>query len=108
MAKAGKKNTTLAEHPNVVEHFRRQEEMHKILDKAVDGLFGTPRASSAIPAGSRNQQLIKQFIDEEFPNGWENVETCVIIKRVGDRIMAMGHKVPSRDTFSRALGRRKG
>ncbi len=57
-------------------------------------------------AGSRDQRQIMKFVAEEFPNGWENVETRDIIKRVGDKMKAMKLKVPRRDTFNRALGRR--
>jgi hypothetical protein len=57
-------------------------------------------------AGSRDQQQIMKFVAEEFPNGWENVETRDIIKRVGDKMTAMNLKVPGRDAFNRALGRR--
>jgi hypothetical protein len=56
---------------------------------------------------SRNQQLIREEAARAFADGWANLENAVIIKELADRIKARGLKVPSRDTFLRALGRRK-
>jgi hypothetical protein len=58
--------------------------------------------------GSRNQEAIKQTASEKWPHGYESVETGEIIKAVGDSLKARGIPVPKRDTFLRALGRRKG
>jgi hypothetical protein len=60
--------------------------------------------------GSREQDLIKQFADENWPDGWELVPTGVIMK-AADKDEEFKKKVglpfPSRTTFERALGRRK-
>ena len=58
--------------------------------------------------GSRKQEAIKQTASEKWPHGYESVETGEIIKAVGDSLKARGIPVPKRDTFLRALGRRKG
>jgi hypothetical protein len=60
--------------------------------------------------GSREQDLIKQFVAEKWPDGWELVSTRVIMK-AADEDEEFKKKVrlhfPSRTTFERALGRRK-
>jgi hypothetical protein len=58
--------------------------------------------------GSREQQLIREIADDEWPDGWDHVSTAVLIKRVGDRLKERGEPVPKRDKFLRGLGRRKG
>jgi hypothetical protein len=56
---------------------------------------------------SRKQQLILQITAEEFPDGHDQIETGEIIKRVGDKLKRQGVAIPGRDTFLRALDRRK-
>jgi hypothetical protein len=57
--------------------------------------------------GSRQQRLVQQIVAEEFPDGCEQIETGVIIHKVASRLERQGLPVPKRDTFLRALGRRK-
>jgi hypothetical protein len=61
------------------------------------------KATSTEP---RIYQQIRELTNQEFPDGHENVATGVIIDRVSKRLQK-GQPVPSRDTFNRALGRRK-
>jgi hypothetical protein len=51
-------------------------------------------------------QQIRELTKQEFPDGHKNVSTGVIIDRVSKR-WPKGQPVPKRDTFDRALGRRK-
>jgi hypothetical protein len=77
---------------------------------------GVLRAGSASVEGSgvalkkttsREQLLIRRFAAKHYPDGTLDVPTRQIIKKVGDAIEASGRPVPRRDTFLRALGRRK-
>jgi hypothetical protein len=52
--------------------------------------------------------VIRQFADEEWPQGWAYVDTSQIMKKVGEKFEGRGWPVPHRDRFLRALGRRKG
>jgi hypothetical protein len=52
-------------------------------------------------------QQIRELTKQEFPDGYKNVSTGVIIDRVSKR-WPKGQPVPKRDVWLRALGRRKG
>jgi hypothetical protein len=55
----------------------------------------------------RSHRLIRKIADETWPGGWENVETRQILHDVSAVLEKRSVAVPSRDTFLRALGRRK-
>ena len=57
--------------------------------------------------GSRQQRMIQQIAAEEFPDGYDQIETGVIIHKVSNRLGRQKLHVPKRDVFLRALGRRK-
>src|SRR5262249_43684629 len=56
---------------------------------------------------SRTRVLIREIADELWKSGWENITTDQIRTDVGDVLKKRHIKVPGRDTFLRALGRRK-
>jgi hypothetical protein len=58
--------------------------------------------------GSRVQALIRQIVNEKWPDGWEDITTGQIMKDVGEEFEKRGVRVPERNTFLRALARRKG
>lgn len=58
--------------------------------------------------GSRIQRLIRRIADEKWPNGWKDITTGQIMQDVGGVLKDRGIDVPGRDTFLRALDRRKG
>ena len=61
------------------------------------------------PTGSRMQRLIRRIADEKWPDGgWKDITTGQIMKVVGGVLKDRAIEVPGRDTFLRALGRRKG
>jgi hypothetical protein len=77
---------------------------------------GVLRAGSASVEGSGmvlkkttslEQLLIRRFAARQYPKGFLYVPTRHIIKKVGHAIKASGRPVSRRDTFLRALGRRK-
>jgi hypothetical protein len=80
-------------------------------DVSLEVLSPTTPASPPAPAtkgrGSRQQRMIQQIVGEEFPDGYDQIETGVIIHKVADRLKRQRLLVPKRDTFLRALGRRK-
>jgi hypothetical protein len=76
--------------------------------KEVDALRPAPAEPSPRPKGSRAQDLIRLIVAENWPDGCEGVETGQIIKIVSPVLEKRGIRVPGRDTFLRALGRRKG
>jgi hypothetical protein len=56
---------------------------------------------------SPQQELIQMLVKEKYPNGaWYYAGTGDIMKSVGDKIKDMGLKIPDRNVFLRALGRR--
>jgi hypothetical protein len=57
--------------------------------------------------GSREQRMIRRMVDKKLP-GWRDMSTSQIMKDIGDKLKDKGIPVPGRDTFERALGRRKG
>jgi hypothetical protein len=57
--------------------------------------------------GSRQQRMVQQIAAEEFPDGYDQIETGVIIHTVSNRLGRQKLPVPKRDVFLRALGRRK-
>ena len=57
--------------------------------------------------GSRDQRQILKFAAEEFPSGWQEVETRVIMQRVGRRFEKLELPNPKYDVYLRALRRRK-
>jgi hypothetical protein len=56
---------------------------------------------------SRRQRMIQQIAAEEFPDGYDQIETGVIIHKVANRLERQRLPVPKRDVFLRALDRRK-
>jgi len=66
------------------------------------------RAGEGACRRSRTQEMIRGIAADEWPDGYERVETDEIRKRVGEVLKGNGLPVPSRATFQRALGRRKG
>jgi hypothetical protein len=56
---------------------------------------------------SRTRVLIRKIADELWKGRWENITTGQIRKDVGGVLKKRGIAVPERDTFLRALGRRK-
>ena len=58
--------------------------------------------------GSRMQRLIRRIADEKWPDGWKDITTGQIMKDVGEELEKGGVRVPERNTFLRALARRKG
>jgi hypothetical protein len=58
--------------------------------------------------GSRMQRLIRRIADEKWPDGWKDITTGQIMNDVGRVLKDQGIDVSGRDTFLRALGRRKG
>jgi hypothetical protein len=70
-------------------------------------LAAPPPAPATKGRGSRQQRMIQQIAAEEFPGGCDQIEIGVIIHRVGERLKRQRVPVPGRDTFNRALGRRK-
>jgi hypothetical protein len=58
--------------------------------------------------GSRTQRAIRQIADETWPDGHDDIQIGDIVKIVGNVLKARGMRVPERDTFLRALGRRRG
>jgi hypothetical protein len=67
----------------------------------------SPPAPATKGRGSRQQRVIQQIAAEEFPDGYDQIETGVIIHQVANRLKRQSLPVPKRDTFLRALGRRK-
>jgi hypothetical protein len=76
--------------------------------KEVHALRPAPADPSPRRKGSRAQDLIRVIVAENWPDGCEGVETAQIIKSVSSELVKRGIRVPERDTFLRALGRRKG
>lgn len=74
--------------------------------------MGDPAASMAPPAGtkrrkgSRAQEMIRRMCNEEWPAGYEDIETAVIIDCISRKLRDPGKPVPKYDVFLRALGRR--
>jgi hypothetical protein len=57
--------------------------------------------------GSPTQDAIRQIAAQEWPDGHEGIPTKHIIASVSPKLRARGIPVPKRDTWLRALGRRK-
>jgi hypothetical protein len=57
--------------------------------------------------GSRTQDAIRQIAAQEWPDGHEGIPIKHIIAGVSPKLRARGILVPKRDTWLRALGRRK-
>jgi hypothetical protein len=93
-------------------HFEDQKEQRELVKKVAeaisDGRGRQPDSAAPRKEKSRKQRLIRQITAEEFPGGHDQIEIGEIIKRVGDRLQRERILVPGRDTFLRALGRRKG
>ena len=68
----------------------------------------SPPAAATKGRGSRQQRMIQQIAAEEYPDGYDQIETGVIIQRVANRLVRQKLAVPKRDVFLRALDRRKG
>jgi hypothetical protein len=105
----------LMDDPNfaaLCKHFedqKEQRELVKKIEEAISDVLGRqPNSTAARKKKSRKQRLIRQITAEEFPGGHDQIEIGEIIKRVGDRLQRQRILVPGRDTFLRALGRRKG
>jgi hypothetical protein len=74
----------------------------------IEALRPAPAEPSPRPKGSRAQDLIRLIVAEKWPDGCEGVETGQIIQIVSPVLEKRSTRVPGRDTFLRALGRRKG
>ena len=57
--------------------------------------------------GSPTQDAIRQIAAQEWPDGHEGIPIKHIIARVSPKLRGRGIPVPKRDTWLRALGRRK-
>jgi hypothetical protein len=57
--------------------------------------------------GSPTQDAIRQIVAQEWPDGHEGIPIKHIIAGVSPKLRARGIPVPKRDTWLRALGRRK-
>jgi hypothetical protein len=57
--------------------------------------------------GSPTQDAIRQIAAQEWPDGHEGIPIKHIIAGVSPKLRARGNPVPKRDTWLRALGRRK-
>jgi len=68
----------------------------------------SPPAPATKRRRSRQQRMIQQIAAEEYPDGYDQIETGVIIQRVANRLVRQKLAVPKRDVFLRALDRRKG
>jgi hypothetical protein len=86
---------------------RLDVERHERLYFPMTAAAASPPAPATKGRGSRQQRMIQQIVAEEFPNGWDQIETGVIIQKVGNRLQRQRLAVPKRDTFLRALDRRK-
>jgi hypothetical protein len=102
----------LMDDPNfaaLCKHFEDQKEQRELVKKIGEAILGRqPDSAAPRKKKSRKQWLIQQITAEEFPGGHDQIESGEIIKRVGDRLQRQRIPVPGRDTFLRALGRRKG
>lgn len=105
----------LMDDPNsaaLCKHFEDQKEQRELVKKiaeAISDVLGRqPDLAAPRKKKSRKQWLIQQITAEEFRGGHDQIEIGEIIKRVGDRLQRQRIPVPGRDTFLRALGRRKG
>jgi hypothetical protein len=104
----------LMDDPNfaaLCKHFEGQKEQRELLKKieeAISDVGRQPNSTAPRKKKSRKQRSIRQITAEEFPGGHDQIEIGEIIKRVGDRLQRQRIPVPGRDTFLRALGRRKG
>jgi hypothetical protein len=88
---------------------KEQRELVKKSGEAISNVLGRqPDSAAPRKKKSRKQLLIQQITAEEFPGGHDQIESGEIIKRVGNRLQRLRIPVPGRDTFLRALGRRKG
>jgi hypothetical protein len=74
----------------------------------IDVLRRAAADPSPRPKGSRAQDSIRLIVAENWPDGYEGVETGHIIKIVSSVLEKRGIRVPQRDTFLRALKHRKG
>ena len=54
------------------------------------------------------ERLIREIAAEKWPGGYEHIRTAQIVRDVGQVLAERGVRVPGRDVFLRALGRRKG
>jgi hypothetical protein len=105
----------LMDDPNLAalcKHYEDQKEQRELVKKiaeAISDVLGRqPDSAAPRKKKSRKQWLIQQITAKEFPGGHDQIEIGEIIKRVGDRLQRQRIPVPGRDTFLRALGRRKG
>ena len=105
----------LMDDPNfaaLCKHFEDQKQQREFVKKIEEAIFDVlgrqPNSTAPRKKKSRKQRLIRQITAEEFPGGHDQIEIGEIIKRVGDRLQRQRIPVPGRDTFLRALGRRKG
>jgi hypothetical protein len=62
---------------------------------------------SLYSAGSRTQRLIRQLCDEEWPDGYDHLETRHIRAKISPKLKELGHPIAERSTWLRALSRRK-
>ena len=70
---------------------------------------GAPRQHEAEAARprSRLQAAIREIADELHPNGFEDIYTVDLIAEIAPKLEMRGLPVRSRQTFERALGRRR-
>ena len=101
----------LMDDPNfaaLCKHSEDQKEQRELVKMIGDVLGRQPDSAAPRKKKSRKQLLIQQITAEEFAGGHDQIESGEIIKRVGARLQRQRIPVPGRDTFLRALGRRKG
>ena len=81
------------------------------LAKIWPAAFATPRVRRTNDKrqhkGSPTQDAIRQIAAQEWPDGHEGIPIKHIIAGVSPKLRARGIPVPNRDTWLRALGRRK-
>jgi hypothetical protein len=103
--------------PELIKALRRIEQQAKasmpdipaggraLLNPWLNPLAKTP--PEKLKTRPRSQQLILEEVTALYPNRWANVPTSVIMQKVGNRMKTKNLPVPGRDTFLRALDRRK-
>jgi hypothetical protein len=63
--------------------------------------------AGAKDAGSRTQRLIRRLCNEQWPDGYDDVETRDIVSVISPKLKAMGTPIPEITLWRRALGRKE-
>jgi hypothetical protein len=81
----------------------------RLPSKAVRSLCNSkaPPAALGGDAGSRMQRLIRRLCNEQWPQGYDDVETRHIITTISPKLKSMGIGIPERSLWLRALRRKK-